>query len=285
MRKYIPGSKWVYFKIYTSERYSKTLLKKDIRLFIKNLNGKGAIDRFFFIRYSDPEYHIRLRFRLKDLGSYPFVFLEFQKRFEPLLNNGAIWDIQSHTYDRELERYGMKTIDIVEEIFQADSYSMFEIIKLELNDITLIEMGIMIVLQYLALFKLSKEETDKFINALASSYQAEFKIKDNKASKVVNDKYRKYRSNVDRILSGNINEPYDAILRSRECALSNCVLKLITTSKEISSGVNIHELIGSIIHMSLNRLFPIASRLQEALIYYFINKSIQSQNARRKIIK
>lgn len=65
-RAFIPGNKWLYFKLYTGYKTSDMILSKKIFVIINNLKRQNLIDKWFFIRYADPEHHIRIRFLMKN---------------------------------------------------------------------------------------------------------------------------------------------------------------------------------------------------------------------------
>src|SRR5262249_13829844 len=58
-----PGSAWLYARLYTGETVADGLLTDTIGPFARGLLDDGAIDRWFFMRYRDPEFHLRVRFR------------------------------------------------------------------------------------------------------------------------------------------------------------------------------------------------------------------------------
>ena len=50
-RLYIPGSEWVYYKLYTGPKTADTILTDLIDPVINNLSCKNLIEKWFFIRY------------------------------------------------------------------------------------------------------------------------------------------------------------------------------------------------------------------------------------------
>lgn len=62
-RKFIPGSEWLYLKIYTPAIHAGKLLLKLYPL-LNRTYSKGCIQKWFFIRYHDHAPHIRLRIQL-----------------------------------------------------------------------------------------------------------------------------------------------------------------------------------------------------------------------------
>ena len=69
-RIFIPGSRWLFFKLYTGTQSADILLTRHIGPFVRRLCESGAIDDFFFIRYTDPLFHLRLRLHLPDTSRY-----------------------------------------------------------------------------------------------------------------------------------------------------------------------------------------------------------------------
>lgn len=116
-----PGSQWLYLKLYTGAATADHVLRDTVAPLVAHAFESGAADRWFFLRYSDPQWHLRVRFggdpdRLRDLIGV------IAERLEPELGAGRIWRWQLDTYEREVERYGgAAAIDIAERIFQADS--------------------------------------------------------------------------------------------------------------------------------------------------------------------
>ena len=65
-RTFIPGSEWIYFKIYTGTKTADAILKNELYGFVSEMLKNKVIDKWFFIRYNDPDFHIRLRIHLKE---------------------------------------------------------------------------------------------------------------------------------------------------------------------------------------------------------------------------
>lgn len=65
-RSYIPGSEWIYFKIYAGDKTMDKLLSNNIYHIISKLKKRQLIEKWFFIRFADPDSHIRVRFLVKE---------------------------------------------------------------------------------------------------------------------------------------------------------------------------------------------------------------------------
>ena len=89
-RIFIPGSRWLFFKLYTGTQSADILLTRHISPFVRRLRESGAIDDFFFIRYTDPLFHLRLRLHLPDTSRYGEVFGAFYETFQPCVESRLV---------------------------------------------------------------------------------------------------------------------------------------------------------------------------------------------------
>ena len=70
-RTFYPGDEWLYFKLYTGIKTADDILIRSVFPVVKKLMREEIITKFFFLRYSDPDFHIRFRVLVKnpkDLG-------------------------------------------------------------------------------------------------------------------------------------------------------------------------------------------------------------------------
>jgi thiopeptide-type bacteriocin biosynthesis protein len=130
----IVGDKWVYYKIYCGVNTADIILTSIIKPFTEQLLVNKYIDKWFFIRYSDPEPHLRVRFLIKDLQNIGLILIKFHKTIVPFIKAKQIWNVQLDTYKRETERYGANTIELAESFFFYDSKEVVNIIKNSEND-------------------------------------------------------------------------------------------------------------------------------------------------------
>ncbi|MGW2600221.1 lantibiotic dehydratase [Streptomyces klenkii] len=117
-----PGSHWLYAKLFCSpERHDEILTAHLPGL----LDGSGT--RWFYLRYADPDPHLRLRFHGEpaDLGGRLLPRLgEWAAR---LADQGLCGRLALDTYDPELERYGgPSAMAAAEAAFDADSRACLE---------------------------------------------------------------------------------------------------------------------------------------------------------------
>lgn len=105
-RIFILGDEWVYLKIYVNPAESDRILLDSICSLKDKLLNDGIIDKWFYLRYGDPEYHLRIRFHLVRTGHLGLLIGLFNDAIKQDIVKKYIWKIQADTYNREMERYG-----------------------------------------------------------------------------------------------------------------------------------------------------------------------------------
>jgi len=127
-RSFPPGSEWVYLKLYSGVSVADDVLLAYAPV-LDDLMAAGAADRWFFIRYADPDPHIRLR-----LHGVPDALRGARDAVEKLAaelhRGGLVWKIQTDTYEPEVERYGGPDgIALCEQAFCADSAAALSLVE------------------------------------------------------------------------------------------------------------------------------------------------------------
>lgn len=108
-RAFPPGSEWTFLKLYAAPDAEDELVARPLRPLLD--------EEAFFVRYSDPEPHLRLRLRGGAESLQPLARLG-----EELLAGGLVQRVAFDTYEREIERYGGdEGMEACEALFVADS--------------------------------------------------------------------------------------------------------------------------------------------------------------------
>jgi thiopeptide-type bacteriocin biosynthesis protein len=257
-RTFEPGSEWLYFKIYCGAYVSDDILLKVINPIINLLLKEGVISKGFFIRYTDPHYHIRLRLHLTDYANgeqYATSISHVYNLLHPFVANGTVWKLQMDTYEREIERYGADEILKSEELFFHDSSLFLTCLEDEIfveDQQTRFLSALKNIDAWLSLFNMSLDEKADFCEKMSDAFAQEF------ASKVklqLDLQYRNWKPLIKPFLTGN---KYDFAFGNRDEALKKLPLKI--------------ENLSSYIHMSINRWFATEQRLLEYMAYLFCGK-------------
>ncbi|MCX4543096.1 lantibiotic dehydratase [Streptomyces sp. NBC_01565] len=120
-----PGSRWLYAKVYGSAERQDEILARRLPQLLEQL--PGAVDRWFYLRYVDPDAHLRLRFH----GDPAVLTGELLPRLsawsDRLAADGLGGRLVLDTYEPELERYGGPgAAAAAERAFHADSVACLE---------------------------------------------------------------------------------------------------------------------------------------------------------------
>jgi len=267
-RTFAPGSEWIYFKFYCGAHLSDEILDGLIRPVSEHLLARQLADQFFFIRYNDPNYHIRYRVHLASGQTNGFgeVMEYVNQALEPYLVNRTVWKVQLDTYQRELERYGPRSIGATEHLFFEDSHLYLHLLAtgsfLQNENIRLYA-ALKNIDNWLDLFELDLSEkmlfTGQMANALLKEFGDECKIK-------ADHKYRELRTEISGYMQGSeINDLF--LGRGHKKA-------------DLS-----RENLASYIHMSINRWFKTEQRLMEYYAYSFCTKYYKTMNTYSSVLK
>ncbi len=203
LRMLPPGSEWLYVKLYGGTGALDEILTTAMHPLVRNLTESGHISRWFFIRYSDPHDHLRIRFngtreRLSQQAS-PLVF----ETFNPLLSSGMLWKIEFDTYQREVERYGgVDGVLAAEDIFFADSEAVLDILQELAGDEGLDirwRVGIMGIDQLLSDFGFDEKGKQEAIRGWCETSQTEFKV-DMSGKRQLGDRFRTERRKLESLV-------------------------------------------------------------------------------------
>lgn len=277
VRKYIPGSEWLYYKIYIGRINSDLFLINHLNSIVLSLFSACLIDKWFYIRYADPEYHLRIRFRLCNINNISDVLCIINKELEPLIFNYTIHSVVLDTYDRELERYGESLIEESESFFYLDSNYVLNILKIiGLDENKRWRIAFKLTDTLLNAFKYDIHEKKCFMELLSVNYKKEFGF-DEYNCKQLNRKFRSLRNEIEDILNNNMSDDYvkgvDAILQNRSADLS-CFVDSIKGKEYLNPKPSniLNSLLGNYLHMMMNRLFSSRNRLYELLIYDYLKR-------------
>lgn len=276
-RRFTPGSNWLYCKIYMGSSLSDKILEKEInRVVLTTIHEH--VDLFFFIRYSDPDYHLRLRFKLNSPDRVGNVVMTIHNTLKHLIVSGHIRKIQYDTYEREIERYGMETIEDSEHLFFNNSMACLELFKI-LNKTTIdnrVFVATKMIKSILDCFCFDSQVQVEVIDYLSTSFKKEFGIQ--KHSKQINRLYRQWRSELTHFMNGTSTDSLlldcDSIINkmgSLDKPFICSIMKKVPLHRQI-------ELVYSYVHMMMNRLFVSRQRMMELIVYECLYKYYKSEN-------
>jgi len=289
-RSFPPGSEWLYVKLYTGTSTADGLLRDIVGPMVREALASGAADSWFFIRYGDPEWHLRVRLHGDPAALHGQVLPALHESLAAFLADGRLWKVQLDTYDREVERYGgPEGIEIAERLFRADSDTVLEIVEMiegdEGADIRwrLALLGCDLLLSDLGL---TPEARRTALGHLRTSFLKEFN--GGKALRVqLDQKLRTERRSLSALLEGGsgvdeILAPALDVLARRSQAIVPIAEELRQREAAGRLTVPVAEMSTSYVHMFVNRIIRSAARAHELVLYDFLHQLHESREARKR---
>ena len=121
-RTYPPGSEWLFTKLYCPRDVEDDVISGSMLTFAENAVASGLADSWFFIRYSDPEPHLRLRFHGAPERLTRQLFGHVCNWADGLMAEGLCLKFVFDTYEQEIERFGGPgAMALAEAFFSEDS--------------------------------------------------------------------------------------------------------------------------------------------------------------------
>ena len=269
-RKFLPGEKWLYYKMYCINAAADEILTKILYPTIDKLFKENLIITWFFIRYTDPDHHLRIRFEL-NCDSAGEVINILNHRFASRLKSGNIFEMSIHPYQREIERYGARHIALVEKIFHRSSAVILHFLKKTFNDqteISKLELALISLDELLKLFYNEPLDKAQFLQETVDGMSREFDF-DKQMIRELNDRFRETRSTFVKCLETPYRQKVLMQVGFRElCIAVENLLNHIT----VKERGNLNALLRDIIHLHINRLFSSEQRSQEFVICYLLTK-------------
>ena len=287
-RQNAPGSEWVYAKIYSGGPTADRVLSRAVAPLVRQAVERDWIDGWFFIRYADPEPHLRVRFHGKPAALHEHLLPALNDVLSTQLQLPGVWRAQLDTYEREIERYGGDDGMLVSErIFQLDSDAALRIADLvvrgRLNAADRWRVALVSVDLLLGDLGLDATQRREVVESLRLAYKTEHAVAPPLA-RAMSDRFRTERSHLVAILgaalgdgsvhtelSRGVHEALD-VLHTRSARLAPIAAELRALSEEGRLTVPLSEFASSHVHMSVTRQLRSAVRAQETVIYDFLSK-------------
>jgi thiopeptide-type bacteriocin biosynthesis protein len=265
-RRFAPGSEWLYARLYTGETVADTVLTKTVAPLVRAALDRGLADRWFFLRYRDPEFHLRVR-------------LHGHAAHLETLDDALVWRVELGSYQREVERYGgPDAIEPAEEAFHADSDAVLAILPLlEPGDTGQAErwrLGLVGVHRLLVDLGFDESERLTLMRRQRDAVARQLRWNATALGRV-GARFREERAALERLLTvvpgdGHPLEPGLEILSQRSARMTPIAQTLRRLESEGRLTLPRTAIAGSLVHMHLNRLLRGDNTAQELVICDFL---------------
>lgn len=271
----LPGSDWLYAKLYCGTIHHDDLLAGPIREFADEMLGRSLADRWFFIRYADPEPHIRLRFHGEPTVLLADLMPALTAWGQDLVDAGLVQRMAFDTYEREIERYGeVEGVQIAERIFAFDSRFVADVMMLLTQhalEITPKNLAVCTVDDLLAGLGLNLGARFDLYQTIRRGQERAF----HHQIEQLRRGFHTYRKTAQRIIGDRSwlqeqpgGSDLQACLRQRSAALNPLGQQLRALAERNELSAPLTSLFASCVHMHCNRLIGVNRALEFEIMYY-----------------
>ncbi|WP_143305130.1 lantibiotic dehydratase [Chitinophaga vietnamensis] len=285
-RVFAPGSEWLYARIYCGPKWMDKLLTRELQPLLARLQQSGLVKQWFFVRFQDPDHHLRIRMMPSSQAATGVIIHRLQEHFHAYIENDVVKKLQYDTYIRETERYGEHTMELSEQFFCYDSEAVIQLLGLipgsETSDRWLF--ALRGADDLLTAFGLQEEEKLALCRTLHTRFFKEFNG-DDALLLQLNHKYRHHT----RLIFAMLQHKPEMMFPSPQASavFEQRILKLTDIRKQLETMMDkgiIHrsahlDLLPHYLHMFMNRLFIANARLHELVIYHYLIRYYTSRVA------
>jgi thiopeptide-type bacteriocin biosynthesis protein len=271
----LPGSDWLFAKFYLPADRITELLTGPVADLCSMADNSGLARRWFFLRYSDPEPHLRVRWQGEPELLLHQLLPQVTSFAEQLVDAGRLQKLVIDSYEREVERYGgLAGTEISERIFDADSRTVLGLLGLPTVSIASdgIEVAAVTVHTLLADLGLDAE-------ARLALYRGAAATSDESVGRRAGEDFRQRKTLLRRLLGPEGATGLDpsgrlgALLELQRAELATAGSDLVRLAAEGRLPDPLDSMWPSYVHMHLNRLIGGAPVPNEAHLMHLLRRT------------
>lgn len=286
-RTFAPRSQWLYLKAYTGTASADRILTDTVGPVITGLLSTGVVDHWFFLRYADPEHHLRLRLHGDPAALHDQALPALTVALAPFLGDGTVSTVALDTYHRELERYGGdEGIELAEQIHAADSDAVLKVLgMLDGEDLADARWKLCLYAtdRLLVDAGLDMQQRRDWVKDGAAGYRVEYPGAHN-LDAGIGARWRNERAQLTALLDDTKDHPYEPArqaFRQRSEMLAPLLAELADRDRRGLLTQPFQHLVLSFSHLNAIRLLRSAARTHELVILSFLDRHYASQIARK----
>ncbi|MDT0353143.1 lantibiotic dehydratase [Pseudonocardia charpentierae] len=274
-----PGSDWLYLTLTGPVGRQDEIVAGPLRELTDDLVARGHVDGWFFLRYRDPDHHLRLRLHGDPATLRAAVLPVVVSATADLIAAGELQRAGLETYDREVERYGgPATIALAEAVFGADSHAVARLLGTAAAREPRLPLTAASVDALLAALGLDEGQRLSWYSGHAPP------PKESAAA------HRRHGTRIEELLHGTpggavddggvdgVDEEVRAILDERTAAVAPSAAELARRHADGSGHLPVTTLARSFVHMTCNRLG--LDQGDERILLGLLRRNLHSRRAR-----
>ncbi|HYZ81846.1 MAG TPA: thiopeptide-type bacteriocin biosynthesis protein, partial [Solirubrobacteraceae bacterium] len=281
-RRFQPGSKWLQANLYGAQGGADRVLVEHVGPLARRLREDGIVDRWFFIRYSDPGRHLRVRFHGRPQALLAEALPALNEALRPPLADGLLYRLSLDTYEREVERYGgLDGVELMEQVAEADSDAVIDILG---QRRAALERRHLAVASLAALYADAGLPLDSR-HACCVHLRASWAPPGHSLGSLLGADERSERAQVAAIVAAldhRGEETQLSAIRRRSAALAPLLARLRALDEEGILELPLDEVLCSLAHLCVNRLLSSSGNLDEVRVHDALARLYEAELARRR---
>ncbi|HWN67278.1 MAG TPA: lantibiotic dehydratase [Haliangium sp.] len=290
-RRFPPGSEWLYVKLYGGPATADRVLRVVIAPLVAEARAAGAVDGWFFVRYADPELHLRVRMHGPPARLWGEVLPRLHQATSAWLGDQRLWRLELGTYEREVERYGGdEGIALAEQIFMADSDAALSLVARLAGDAGLdvrwraALCGIDRLLRDLGMDLAARQQAVEAARAVLGRRLGV----DASLQRALGARYRQERLALEDLVAPALPEEHplaglDEVFGQRSARVAPLAAALRAADAGGRLTAPVTSLAGDLVHMHANRMLRGLALRQELVIYDLLARLYQARRARGRL--
>jgi thiopeptide-type bacteriocin biosynthesis protein len=267
-----PGSRWTTAKIYSGPAEVDRIIREDLTQGVAELGD--ALINHHFVRYYDPDHHVRLRFETEMPETARAVV---DRLFANIIEHRAV-RVSYDSYRPESWRYGgPAALPLIERMFTNDSDAVRRVLMQEENGGSRWLSALVNMDAWLDSFAFDLDAKRVFVENARNLFMQEFDIKSVGAMSAL----------IPRELVAEGGAALDdaastvrSVFAERTAKSAVIVAELHAMESRGDLSRPVKEILWSLIHMSVNRLVKTRPRQQEACLYHVLSRYYVARMAR-----
>ena len=285
-RTFIPGTEWIYYKFYCGSTTATVVLTEILSPLMQRFLEERWSTHWFFIRYHDPNSHLRFRIHLSDPKHFQQVTYLLTEKLQYFVEEGMIWNIQLDTYKREIERYGSQTMSASENLFYRNSELVVDVSKLTPESSYKVCFAILLMDYILSTFGYDLEQKIQFAQHYGEAFKSEFKATP-LLRKQLNKKYQDHRELLGQFMVPETATDQDilaftSLVNDYDEKCRNDIAFILHAYQNGQPDVTLDSLIASHIHMFINRYYETQQRRFEMVCYDFLVRYYLAERGKQR---